>query len=583
MNRNIFRKDRECETAPSQETLLQIIEAQMQITKCANNLNQAMDVATKTIQKLTHAEGATIEMVEGDRMVYRATSGSLESFLGFSVPVDGSLSGTCVKEGKLLYTKDTHTDDRVDREACIKVNARSMIVMPLRYKEEDVGVLKLISKEEDFFGKEAICILALISEMLSITMYNAIAMTSETNELENVKQRINELIDQNSSLYIAKDLAEAKMEAKGVFLANMSHEIRTPMNAILGFVDRLIKEDLTPKQMQMLQIVKSSGKSLLSIINDILDFSKIESGKISIESHNCNFVNLANEVHTLFQESCYAKQIVFRNEFSSEIPQCIVSDEIRLKQVISNLTSNAVKFTPEGGEILLSSEYDSKNETITCSVSDNGTGIAQENLEKIFTAFEQEHDSTARKFGGTGLGLSISSKIIALLGGTLQVESTLGEGSRFYFTIPVKPCAETDFKDFKEHVELSHNIELRGKILVVEDNKVNQLLIQSILEDYDITFEIANDGVEAVKVFKDHCYDLILMDENMPNMNGVVATQVIRRYEAEHSLEKTPIIAVSANAFSEDKARFKNAGMDDCITKPYTERDVVLKLQQYLR
>ena len=385
-------------------------------------------------------------------------------------------------------------------------------------------------------------------------------------------------------LIVAKEQAEEANRFKSEFLANMSHEIRTPMNGILGFVEHLAKSERDKQRLKEFTTIKNSGETLLHIINDILDFSKIESGKIDIESHPYDSNSMMKNIVDVFTQIASERNITLINKIDTDLPRCILGDQVRLKQVVFNLLSNAIKFTQNGGEIILDVEYDKIASIANISVIDKGIGISKENQNKIFEAFSQEDSSTTRRYGGTGLGLSISSKLVSMMGGELKVKSELGLGSRFYFEIPITECSENILYNLDDHkIQLiDYKEKISGHILVVEDNKTNQMLMSMILDDIGITYELANDGVDAVSMYQNNKYDLILMDENMPNMNGIEATKQICIQEKQNSLKPTPIIAVTANAMSEDKQRFLDAGMDDYISKPYTENDIRKVLGKYL-
>ena len=398
--------------------------------------------------------------------------------------------------------------------------------------------------------------------------------------LETMRQQINH---ETTELKLAKIQAEQATKAKSDFLANMSHEIRTPMTGILGFINQLTKGEKDPNRLKQFHIIKGSGHTLLAIINDILDFSKIESGKFELESSPYNLNKLFESSMDIFDSLASSKNINLHKTIDDNLPQCIIGDQVRLKQVIFNLMSNAIKFTKEEGDVTLQTHYASETKTIHISVIDTGVGIAKENLEKIFEAFSQEDTSTTRKFGGTGLGLSISSHLVKLMGSELKVESTVHKGSKFYFDMPVEVCSEDTINNsFDVDEQIDSNVDLKGHVLVVEDNKTNQMLMKIILDDLGVTYDITNDGAEGVLNFKLNKYDVILMDENMPIMNGIEASKHIREIEEEKSLTPIPIIAVTANALTGDKEKFIEAGMDDYIPKPYAEKDIVKVLQKYL-
>jgi CheY-like chemotaxis protein len=358
----------------------------------------------------------------------------------------------------------------------------------------------------------------------------------------------------------------------------MSHEIRTPLNGILGFVDVLSKDEDNIKRKEQFEHIKNSGSTLLAVINDILDLSKIENGKLSIENVCFITQDLFDSVANIYTEMCQNKDIDFIYAMSSNIPNSLCGDVVRIKQVLFNLLSNALKFTPEGGKIILDITYNSENNKLHCSVKDSGIGIEAENLTKIFNEFEQEDISTTRKYGGTGLGFSISYRLVEMMGGKLEVESIIDEGSEFFFEFEIHEGKDEVSSMLDAQAETS----LHGHVLMVEDNKTNQALLAIFLDDFGISYDIANDGVEALSMFDKGTYDIILMDENMPNMNGIEATHQIRIIEEKQQLKHIPIIAVTANALSGERERFLSAGMDDYISKPYNAQDLRKSLQKYL-
>ncbi|WP_321276846.1 ATP-binding protein [Thiomicrorhabdus indica] len=374
-----------------------------------------------------------------------------------------------------------------------------------------------------------------------------------------------------------RNIAIEATRSKGEFLANMSHEIRTPLNAILGFISLLKEKPHDSETMDYLETIDSSSHSLLGIINDILDLSKIESGKLDLDLVDFNPRRELINISDLFKARCSEKHLNLIIDLDERLPAGINTDMLRLKQVIANLLSNAIKFTEPGHQIEFKVSY--KKGNLTIRVIDEGIGMSKSAQKKVFEAFSQAEGSTTRKYGGTGLGLTISSKLISMMGGKIEVTSKLGKGSEFFFTIPVK---EVDLQEKKNTQTLSlSSTKFDGSLLLVEDNKTNQLLMSAIFKKLQIEFDIANDGIEAIEAIQQKTYDLVLMDENMPNLNGIEATKQIRESEKSSGVH-IPIVALTANSMSGDRERFINAGMDDYLSKPINMGELTKILNQYL-
>ena len=372
-----------------------------------------------------------------------------------------------------------------------------------------------------------------------------------------------------------KNIANAATKSMSSFLANMSHEIRTPLNAILGFIDILKENTESVDNMKYLDIIDKSSHSLLGVINDILDFSKIQNGKIELEnkdfSPELEFQNIAY----LFDAIAKEKKINFKLSLEN-LPDVINSDILRIKQIILNLLSNAMKFTESNSTVIFDILYE--KELLTFTVEDEGIGIEQDKLESIFNSFTQEDSSTTRRFGGTGLGLAISKELVELLGGELKVNSTKGKGSVFYFSIPVVIGEVSEDKIYPTKMKTFS----KEKVLLVEDNRVNQMFMEVVLSNMNLEFDIANDGLDAIEMYKNNNYDIILMDENMPNMNGIEATKHILEYEMNNNLQHTPIIALTANAIKGDREKFLEAGMDCYLTKPVNKTELNRVIEELL-
>jgi len=402
-----------------------------------------------------------------------------------------------------------------------------------------------------------------------VKLYGAIVDITDRKNIEN-------------DLLKAKELAEYAAEVKSQFLSTMSHEIRTPMNAVIGFTNLLLRTNPTGEQSKYLNVLKFSGENLLVLINDILDFSKIEEGKIIFEQIDFSLEALLDNIRTVMSPRATEKGLQLKLLFDKDISGLVIGDPVRLGQIFTNLVTNAIKFT-SAGKITLSAvlgNKDSRHTSIDFEVRDTGIGIAANKLEYIFERFTQANSDTTRKYGGTGLGLTITKRLIELQGGSIKVESEFGKGSGFTFSLTFKNSQEVkSLPGVKKDV--SHIQSLKGvRILMAEDNEVNILLVRRFMKLWDVECDFVKDGAQAVAQVQLKEYNLILMDLQMPVLDGYQAAKLIRSLP-EDKYKTIPIIALTASAMLDIKHKAFDSGMNDYISKPFNPDMLYDKIAEY--
>lgn len=443
---------------------------------------------------------------------------------------------------------------------------RSRVWLPVISHGRSVGAFGMASTRPHQFSDFHIALLEFVTNLAGVVYHN-ILLTIAQKEYE-------------FQLLEALREAEEGRNAKQNFLAKMSHEIRTPMNAIIGIAQLLRRTDLTEVQRSYLNTLYNSSNSLLQLLNDILDFSKLDAGQLDLEATPFSIRQIFDAVSDTFSFKIQEKGLELRQEVDDEIPEFLLGDPLRFTQVLHNLVSNAIKFTSKG-HISMQCSFLGKSEGLIrmkMAVSDTGIGIEEKNQDQIFDSFKQEDETTTRKFGGTGLGLSIVREIVDLFGSQIQLDSKKDQGSTFWFQLSL-PEAIPEEHDLPQE-DGEEEISLAGlHILLVEDDLINQMVGENLLKMKDASVTIAENGKIAVDLVRSQFFDLILMDMQMPEMNGIDASIYIR----QHLQKDVPIIALTANASQNDREQCKRAGMDGFQSKPFQIDDLSREILHHVR
>ena len=414
----------------------------------------------------------------------------------------------------------------------------------------------------------AIALISILS-LLSLSLYKNNIIRTQSNLL---------LQEKNRELILAKEKVEKASNARTEFLSTVSHELRTPLNAINGIAHLLLEEKPKKSQMNYLESLQFSGNYLTNFINDILEINKIDSSKAQIENINFNLKLLLENIQNSLKELASENNNYFSLKIDSDIPDYLIGDPTKLSQILMNLINNALKFTKDGKVMVMTKllSLEDKKASIYFEVKDSGIGIPEDKLETVFDSFSQGSVGINRKYGGTGLGLTIVKKLVGILGGDIKLESTVNKGSSFSFELP--------FKVSKKPLKISKNLtpntnyNLKDKkILIVEDNKINQMVSKKMLENKGVICEIVDSGENAIEIAKNHKFDMILMDVHLPGINGTIATKKIREFDTI-----TPVIALTAISLNENRKMLLSYGMNDVITKPFVPENFYAVISKYI-
>lgn len=483
----------------------------------------------------------------------------------YEIPTSKTITGWVIRQNKSVLLKEN--DLRMLEESgdveLVGTQCKVWMGVPLRVEGNIIGVMCLQDyNDEDKFSQDDLYVLDFIANQIAIAIQRRMIL---------------------DNLILARQKAEEAAQSKQLFMSTMSHEIRTPLNEVIGITNLLLQGNPREDQMDYIKTLKFSGNHLLTLVNDVLDYNKMESGKIVFEQTQFDLNEFLEEIMRSYSFRSRAKNLKFDIKKANELPKVVIGDPIRLNQILSNLLSNALKFTTNGSITVLVKEMNRSGDKciMEFAVSDTGIGIPKDKHRIIFDSFTQASPDTTRHFGGTGLGLSICKKLIELQGGTISLESEPGVGSTFRFSIPLGVLDKASQKLTTEIPENFSGLEGK-KILIAEDNKINFYVANKFLVSWGIRVSHAGDGLLALEMLEKEDFDLVLMDLHMPVMDGIEATKIIRKSESPR-IKNIPIVALTAAIMSESHDKIENLNINDYVLKPFKPHDLFERIKKHIR